>query len=437
MTATIPHPPSNTPSVPKACSLSGSHRGGAPPRGGGAPAVRIHDRGDHDLADMFEIDLAEGSLSLRVDHGRGGSRAATTPPTSMSRSRAARPSWSNPPSGDIAADGLTGDQRYRTASGDLRLRGCAGRLAVDAVSGDIDIVASGELDLSARTVSGDLEVRAASLPSLRASTTSGDLKVAGRFSGEGPFAIDTVSGDALLAPVGDVRIEMTTITGDLRSELDGRLEGGRGRRSLAIGSGGPLMTFRSLSGALRVVRSVVMDRADATRKVETGAASPEPPPSASGAPAPSDGTPESRETQVPPAASEPERPMSSESTEAPMGFEPPASPSAIAPDPAPTERGTAVHWPAAPEPTAIEPAGPTESQPVTAGPAIDPQPASPASPAGVVSPEPEPWIAAEPDHADPTPGDSQPRGRRVRRPRGGRIGGPAHGRPARPRARRD
>ena len=33
-----------------------------------------------------------------------------------------------------------------------------------------------------------------------------------------------------------------------------RAEGGRGRRSLAIGTGGPLLTFRSMSGDLRVVR---------------------------------------------------------------------------------------------------------------------------------------------------------------------------------------
>ena len=161
-------------------------------------------------------------------------------------------------SGDIAADGLSGDQRYRTASGDVAIRGCAGRLAVDVVSGDIDVVAAAEIDLSARTVSGDLEVRAGSLPRLRASTTSGDMKVAGRFSGEGPFTMETVSGDALVAPVGDVQIEMTTVTGDLRSDVGGRPEGGRGHRRLSIGTGGPLMTFRSLSGDLRVTRSVVL-----------------------------------------------------------------------------------------------------------------------------------------------------------------------------------
>ncbi len=118
------------------------------------------------------------------------------------------------------------------------MRGCAGRLVVDAVSGDIDVVAVADIDLSARTVSGDLEIRAGNLRKLGASTTSGDLKIAGRFSGHGPYTIETVSGDGVLAPVGDIQIEMTTIAGDLRSDLEARPEGGRGRRKLIVGSHG-------------------------------------------------------------------------------------------------------------------------------------------------------------------------------------------------------
>ena len=72
-------------------------------------------------------------------------------------------------------------------------------------------------------------------------------------AGPGPFAIVTVSGDTLLAPAGDVRIEMATLSGDIRSKVGGRTEGGRGRRSLVVGAGGPLVSLRSLSGDLLVV----------------------------------------------------------------------------------------------------------------------------------------------------------------------------------------
>jgi hypothetical protein len=226
-------------------------------------AVRVRDRGDHDIPDMFQVEVADGSLSLLVEHGRGwpGGRHHTPDLDVEVPLRASV--VIETASGDISAEGLAGDQRYRTASGDMELRGCGGRVAVDAVSGDIEVVAAAEIDLSARTVSGDLEVRAGNVPRFRASTTSGDMKVAGRFAGEGPFTMETVSGDALLAPAGDVQIEMTTITGDLRSDLGGRPGGGRGHRTLSVGSGGPLITFRSLSGDLRVTRSVAMDRLEA------------------------------------------------------------------------------------------------------------------------------------------------------------------------------
>jgi len=105
-------------------------------------------------------------------------------------------------------------------------------------------------------VSGGVELRAGTLRSLHATTTSGDLKIAGRLAGPGPYGVESVSGDALLAPAGDVTIEMTTMSGDLRSEVEGRQTGGRGHRSLSIGTGGPLVTVRSMSGDLRVVRAL-------------------------------------------------------------------------------------------------------------------------------------------------------------------------------------
>jgi hypothetical protein len=156
-------------------------------------------------------------------------------------------------SADLDIQGLRGDQRYRTASGDVDVRDGGGRLTIDAVSGDVDIIAAVPAQVVARTVSGDLALRAGAIDALRATTTSGDLRIAGRFAGAGPFAIETVSGDAILAPVEGLRILVTTITGDVRTEDGARAEGPRGRRTVVIGSGGPDLTFRSTSGDLRVV----------------------------------------------------------------------------------------------------------------------------------------------------------------------------------------
>ncbi len=140
------------------------------------------------------------------------------------------------------------------------------------MSGDIEVAATGEAEVSVRTVSGDVALRAATLRSLQAATTSGDLKVAGRLLGPGPFKIMTVSGDMLLAPAGDVRVEMATLSGDLQSELDGLTETRRGHRSLRVGSGEPLVEFRSLSGDLSVVRPMAVP----ARTTLSGEAAPDP-----------------------------------------------------------------------------------------------------------------------------------------------------------------
>ena len=173
-------------------------------------------------------------------------------------------------SADIEVDGLAGDQRYRTASGEVQLRAVTNRIAVEAVSGDVDVLAIGEAEVTLRTVSGDVALRAATLRSVQATTTSGDIKVAGRLLGPGPFRIVTVSGDMLLAPVGDVRVEMATLSGDLVSELDGLTESRRGHRSLRVGSGEPLVEFRSMSGDLSIVRPTAVSARTITRASGAG-----------------------------------------------------------------------------------------------------------------------------------------------------------------------
>jgi hypothetical protein len=242
-------------------------------RGADGDVVRIRDVNGHQLDDMFEIEAGDGSLALRTRRGldvgwlgfgprdllawmepgaRGGSVYAPELVIDVPRLATV---VIEAASGEIAADGLLGDQRYRTASGDVTLRAVSGRLAVEAVSGDVDVVATGTTDLAVRTVSGDIEVRAATLASVQAGSTSGDLRLAGRFAGPGPFSIETVSGDGLLAPAGDVQIQMNSVTGDLNSEFEGPTVT-RGRRSLTIGRTGPVVSFRSMSGDLHVVRPI-------------------------------------------------------------------------------------------------------------------------------------------------------------------------------------
>ena len=235
--------------------------------------VRIRDANDQPIEDLFAIEAAEGSLSLtaigrgleftlgsrskRRRHGRHDSDLEIDLPRRATLVLEAA-------SSDVQVDGLLGDQRYRTASGGIALHAVAGRIEIEAVSGDVEIYATAVAGVSARSESGDIALRASTLSKLQLTTTSGDIEVAGRLDGPGPFTIETVSGDGLLAAAGDVRIEMTTMTGDLQSDIGGEHRNEHGRRSLSIGTTGPVVTFQSMSGDLRVVRPVLIEGATPT-----------------------------------------------------------------------------------------------------------------------------------------------------------------------------
>jgi hypothetical protein len=235
----------------------------------GVDGDRVTFRGtDGGSADLLEIEPGDRSLSIRArvgldlrnldlrslgrdrgrrrGHGRAKDLELDVPAGATVDVEAA--------SADIKAGGLHGDQRYRSASGDIVLREVHGSVTIEALSGDIDISADGPATIAARSVSGDLRVRAGSVSELRATTTSGDLHIAARFDGAGPYAIETVSGDALLTTIDSgARIEGRTITGDIETELPSRREDMERGRALIVGDGGPTITFRSTSGDLAVV----------------------------------------------------------------------------------------------------------------------------------------------------------------------------------------
>jgi hypothetical protein len=205
---------------------------------------------DGDALAGLAIERGEGSLAIRRRTGDGRGRS-TTPDLAIDVPRDATVVV-EAGSADIVAEGLAGDSRLMTASGDVTVRDVRGSLAVEAVSGDVEIQAPESLTVAARTVSGDLDLRAGVLLGLKAATTSGDATIVARFAGAGPFSLETVSGDASLEPIGDLRIEFTTLTGDIHGRGIGH-RSARDRAPIVVGSGdGPTLTFRSTSGDLAV-----------------------------------------------------------------------------------------------------------------------------------------------------------------------------------------
>lgn len=158
-------------------------------------------------------------------------------------------------SGDITTHGLLGSQRFRTASGDLALQATGGDIELDDVSGDVRIDSTGVLDLCGKTISGDLRVRAPRLSRFDMATTSGDMQLDAQLTGKGPFSIKTISGDVTLVARGDLQVEAQTITGDLVSEVNHRRESLPGRKLLVIGRPGPVLAFKSVSGDLEIVEA--------------------------------------------------------------------------------------------------------------------------------------------------------------------------------------
>jgi hypothetical protein len=227
-------------------------------RGMDGDAVRVRDVDGEPLDDRFQIDRGPNRLDVRVRDGihlggllrggprRGSARLAVELPRDASVNIDAA-------SAEITGQGLQGEQRYRSASGSIRLTGIAGTVTVESVSGDVTLEPDGQIRLAARSVSGEIAVRGGSLPSMVLSSTSGDIEVDAVFDGQGPHGIQTVSGDAAVHAHGGIRVEAKTLTGSVTSSAPHRSDSRqRGQHDLVVGDGRVRLTFKSISGDLRI-----------------------------------------------------------------------------------------------------------------------------------------------------------------------------------------
>ena len=205
------------------------------------------------LPDRVILETTDGGLTIReqdtlgITYGGGRETVAlevgVPPETDVTVDTA---------SGSVVSEGLRGNQRYRTASGDLHVEDASGRIDINAVSGDVLLQLAGSVELGAKTVSGDIRVEGGSLVSVRAQTTSGDIRLDSPLGSSGSHAIETLSGDVSLVALAGLRVEARTVSGDLTSELPHRSEGRAGRRVIVIGDGAAELAFRSVSGDLLI-----------------------------------------------------------------------------------------------------------------------------------------------------------------------------------------
>jgi hypothetical protein len=225
-------------------------------RGVEGETARVRDVNDRPLSDSFEIVAAEGSLELRPLDQLGGLlgvwRRGSAPNLAVEVPHGAGVVVESA-SADVAASDLTGEKRFRSASGDVSLTRLAGAVDVTTVSGEIRIEGQVQLEILGRTVSGDVAVRLPQARRLDLATTSGDVLIDAEATGSGPFEVRTISGDLVVVARGGLRVETQTVTGDVGGDALKIVESGRGRKVATVGRGGPTLTFRSVSGDLAVV----------------------------------------------------------------------------------------------------------------------------------------------------------------------------------------
>ena len=171
--------------------------------------------GGEDVADDFEIERLAGKVRLReitTGFKIGPLRISTghAPDLEIEVPRAAALSFRSR-SGDVEAKGTAGESRWATASGDIRVQVDGGPVAVESMSGDVEVVATAPIELRARSVSGDLEVRAPGSTRLAASSTSGDIRVEAALGAGQDHVISSVSGDVELTTSSDVRLDTQTV----------------------------------------------------------------------------------------------------------------------------------------------------------------------------------------------------------------------------------
>ncbi len=165
-------------------------------------------------------------------------------------------------SGEIKAEVAGDDSEVRSVSGDVTVRG-SGKpvsLRMSSVSGSLDLTdGAGKLDLV--TVSGDAHVQMGEASEIRGRTTSGDLDLRARLTKDGRVDVEAVSGDLRMrvpAPSA-LSTEIESFSGDITGCLtDGnKVEkvskyGPGVRLNLRTVEEGPRVRAKTLSGDIEI-----------------------------------------------------------------------------------------------------------------------------------------------------------------------------------------
>jgi DUF4097 and DUF4098 domain-containing protein YvlB len=139
-------------------------------------------------------------------------------------------------SGRLTATGLDGEVRLKTVSGAIEVQGLSGTLDTNTVSGEVVVAGAEPSSVVSRSVSGAVTLDLRAVAEVQCTTVSGEVAV-------------RLPADA------DADLEVSTVSGalDVAFPTDG-LEVSRRRIRGRIGDGGPVVSVRTTSGNVALLR---------------------------------------------------------------------------------------------------------------------------------------------------------------------------------------
>jgi DUF4097 and DUF4098 domain-containing protein YvlB len=224
--------------------------------------IRFENRGDHDelivdadpedfgwSAGRVKLSISLGSrrdhikVRIRVPHGTSlRSETGSADISAVGRYSSVEVHTA---SGDVRVDEAERDAEVKVASGDVRIGRVGGSLTLQTAAGDLSVgPVAGNAEI--KTAAGDVNLEEVGA-GLSVHSVSGDLRV-GRVT-EGKVELKSVSGDMLIGVRRGSRVwmDVKTVTGDARSELESGDDDGEG----------PLVELKAtaMSGDIKIVRA--------------------------------------------------------------------------------------------------------------------------------------------------------------------------------------
>lgn len=205
-------------------------------------AVRIRARARYGPAEVswrltvpadVELDLSSQSGDVRVSGTKGEIAVATV-------------------AGDIAVQGGGGFIALRSVEGDVELSGTGGRIKVTTVDGGI-VIRRANGDIKANAVDGDIVLEDIESADVEATTVAADISFSGTIRPGGRYGLSSHDGDVtVIAPSINADVTVSTFSGDFESDFPVTVSGsqGRGRMRFTLGNGGARLDLESFDGTV-------------------------------------------------------------------------------------------------------------------------------------------------------------------------------------------